>query len=68
MVTITAEGGQGGHKPLVTRVGDTGLWSAELMLAPGGPYTLNITHETADNDKTAVKLTDVLAGDVWVRS
>lgn len=63
-VTIS-EGGQG-HTPVTTRVSPSGLWSAEVSLAPGGPYSLNITQETAGDSVTSVTLTDVLAGDVWV--
>ena len=65
-VTIS-EGGQG-HTPVTTRVSPSGLWSAEVSLAPGGPYSLNITQETAGGSASvsSVTLTDVLAGDVWV--
>ena len=65
-VTITEAGGQGGHKPVMAEVSDKGQWSAKVMLAPGDPYNLTLTHEARDRDKSVVKLTDVLAGDVWV--
>ena len=63
-VTIS-EVGQGGHPPVTTQVSPTGLWSAEVSLAPGGPYSLTLTQEAGDSVNT-VTLTDVLAGDVWV--
>ena len=63
-VTIS-EGGQGGHPPVTTQVSPTGLWSAEVSLAPGGPYSLTLTQE-AGASVNSVTLTDVLAGDVWV--
>ena len=65
-VTITEAGGQGGHKPVIAEVSDRGQWSAEVMLAPGGPYNLTMIQEARDGDKSVVNLTDVLAGDVWV--
>ena len=66
-VTIS-EGGQGGPPPVTTQVSPTGLWSAEVRLAPGGPYSLTLTQEAGDsvNSVNSVTLTDVLAGDVWV--
>ena len=51
---------------MTTEVGHTGLWSAEVGLAPGGPYSLTLTHEAGDRGWSVVRLTDVLAGDVWV--
>ena len=65
-VTITISGSEGGDKPVTTEVGHTGLWSAEVGLAPGGPYSLTLTHEAGDSVRSVVRLTDVLAGDVWV--
>ena len=64
-VTIS-DGGEGGHPPVTTRVSDTGLWSTEVRLAPGGPYSLTLTQETAGHSVSSIKLTDILAGDVWV--
>ena len=77
-----SEGGQGGHPPVTTQVSPTGLWSAEVSLAPGGPYSLTLTQEAGAsvnsvnsasvnsvncvNSVNSVTLTDVLAGDVWV--
>lgn len=52
---------------MTTEVSDSGVWSAEVGLAPGGPYSLTLTHEAGDSGgQSVVTLTDVLAGDVWV--
>ena len=65
-VTITISGS--GDKTVTTEVGHNGLWSAEVGLTPGGPYSLTLTHQTAGDSGTqsVVTLADVLAGDVWV--